>query len=35
MDLGKQFDEVICIGVIHHTDDPSRTFEDLYKHCRP
>jgi SAM-dependent methyltransferase len=35
MDLGRQFDVVMCIGVIHHTDDPDRTFENLYRHCRP
>jgi SAM-dependent methyltransferase len=35
MDLGQQFDYVLCIGVIHHTDDPDRTFESLLRHCRP
>ena len=25
MHLGKDFDIVFCIGVIHHTDDPDRT----------
>lgn len=35
MDLGEQFDVVVCIGVIHHTDDPDRTFESIYRHCRP
>jgi 2-polyprenyl-3-methyl-5-hydroxy-6-metoxy-1,4-benzoquinol methylase len=35
MDLKEQFDVVICIGVIHHTDDPDRTFETLYRHCKP
>ncbi|MBF0323970.1 MAG: class I SAM-dependent methyltransferase [Alphaproteobacteria bacterium] len=35
MDLGRQFDVVVCIGVIHHTDNPTRTFENLYRHCRP
>jgi SAM-dependent methyltransferase len=35
MDLGRQFDVVVCIGVIHHTDDPDRTFANLYAHCRP
>ncbi len=35
MDLGRTFDVVFCIGVIHHTDDPDRTFENLYRHCRP
>ena len=35
MDLGRQYDVVICIGVIHHTDDPDTTFANLYRHCKP
>lgn len=35
MDLGKQFDVVFSIGVIHHTDDPDRTFENIFRHCKP
>ncbi len=35
MDLGKQFDVVYCIGVIHHTDNPDTTFANLLKHCKP
>jgi 2-polyprenyl-3-methyl-5-hydroxy-6-metoxy-1,4-benzoquinol methylase len=35
MKLGEQFDIVICIGVIHHTDDPDACFHTLYDHCRP
>jgi SAM-dependent methyltransferase len=35
MDLGRQFDVVLCVGVIHHTDDPDRAFENIYRHCRP
>lgn len=35
MELGRQFDVVVCIGVIHHTDDPTATFRNLYRHCRP
>jgi SAM-dependent methyltransferase len=35
MDLGRQFDVVLCVGVIHHTDDPDRTFANLYAHCAP
>ena len=35
MDLAEQFDIVICIGVIHHTDDPDLTFNNLYKHLKP
>lgn len=35
MDLGKKFDIVYCIGVLHHTDDPTRTFKNIAKHCKP
>lgn len=35
MDLGRTFDVVICVGVIHHTDDPDRSFKNLVSHCRP
>jgi SAM-dependent methyltransferase len=35
IDLQRQFDVVVCVGVIHHTDDPDRTFENLYRHLRP
>lgn len=35
MDLGRTFDVVFSIGVIHHTDDPDRTFANLYRHLRP
>jgi SAM-dependent methyltransferase len=35
MDLGERFDAVVCVGVIHHTDDPDRTFVNLYRHLRP
>jgi 2-polyprenyl-3-methyl-5-hydroxy-6-metoxy-1,4-benzoquinol methylase len=35
MKLDRQFDVVICIGVIHHTDDPDACFRTLYDHCRP
>ncbi len=35
MDLGRQFDVVFCIGVIHHTSDPDRAFDTLYRHCKP
>jgi SAM-dependent methyltransferase len=34
MDLGKQFDVVNCVGVIHHTDNPDVTFNNLYKHTK-
>ena len=35
LDLGGHFDVVFSIGVIHHTDDPDRTFEAMYRHCKP
>lgn len=35
MDLGRQFDVVFCIGVIHHTDDPDRTFANISHHLKP
>lgn len=35
MDLGRCFDIVFCIGVIHHTDNPGETFENLYRHVKP
>ena len=35
MDLGRRFDVVLCIGVIHHTDDPDHSFDNLYRHLRP
>jgi SAM-dependent methyltransferase len=35
MDLSEQFDIVLCIGVIHHTDDPDKTFQNIYRHCKP
>ena len=34
MDLGKQFDFVFSIGVVHHTDSPDNTFENMKKHTR-
>jgi SAM-dependent methyltransferase len=34
MDLGKQFDIVFSIGVVHHTDDPDATFENMKKHTK-
>jgi SAM-dependent methyltransferase len=33
--LDRQFDAVVCVGVIHHTDDPEATFANLYAHTRP
>jgi SAM-dependent methyltransferase len=35
MDLHRQFDIVFSIGVVHHTDDPDKTFENMKKHTRP
>ncbi len=35
MELNGQFDVVVCIGVIHHTDDPDRTFDAIYRCCKP
>jgi SAM-dependent methyltransferase len=35
MDLGKQFDVVYSIGVLHHTDDPTKSFANIAKHCKP
>jgi SAM-dependent methyltransferase len=34
MDLGKTFDFVFSIGVVHHTDDPDATFENMKKHTK-
>jgi len=35
LDLGRRFDVVFSIGVIHHTDDPDRAVESLARHVRP
>lgn len=35
MNLNRQFDIVFCIGVIHHTDNPDKTFTNMYHHCKP
>jgi SAM-dependent methyltransferase len=35
MDLGTQFDVAYCIGVLHHTDAPERTFRNIVKHVKP
>lgn len=34
MDLGNNFDIVFSIGVIHHTDNPDKTVENLKKHVK-
>lgn len=35
MDLGRQFDVVYSIGVLHHTDDPDVSFRNIARHCKP
>lgn len=35
MDLKKQYDIVISIGVVHHTDYPEKTVENLIRHVKP
>ncbi len=35
MSLGRQFDIVFSVGVVHHTDDPDRTVRNLTAHVRP
>lgn len=35
MDLGKKFDIVFSVGVIHHTDNPDKTFANIKKHLKP
>jgi SAM-dependent methyltransferase len=34
MQAAEPFDVVYCVGVIHHTDDPDRTFENLKRLTR-
>ncbi|HAY33069.1 MAG TPA: hypothetical protein DCY06_02945 [Bacteroidetes bacterium] len=34
MDLGKKFDIVFSIGVVHHTDNPDLTFENMKRHTK-
>jgi SAM-dependent methyltransferase len=34
MDLQKQFDFVFSVGVVHHTDSPDATFENMKKHTK-
>lgn len=34
MNLSKRYDIVFSIGVIHHTDDPEKTFENLKRHVK-
>lgn len=35
MDLGRGFDVVVAVGVVHHTDDPDRTVANLKRHLHP
>lgn len=35
VDLGRQFDIVYCIGVLHHTDNPNASFANIARHCKP
>jgi SAM-dependent methyltransferase len=35
MKLNKTFDVVNCVGTIHHTDNPTETFWNLYNHLKP
>lgn len=35
VDFPEPFDAVYCIGVIHHTDDPDKTFANLARLTRP
>lgn len=34
MQLGDTFDVVYSIGVLHHTDDPKASFENITRHCK-
>lgn len=34
MELGEKFDVVNCVGTIHHTDNPSLTFKNLFNHLK-
>lgn len=35
MDLGRRFDVVLSVGVVHHTDEPDRTVANLIRHVKP
>ena len=35
LDLGRQFDVVYSVGVLHHTDDPGLCFQNLARHVKP
>ncbi len=33
MNLGRTFDVVYSIGVLHHTNDPTKSFQNIARHC--
>jgi ubiquinone/menaquinone biosynthesis C-methylase UbiE len=35
MNLNREFDIVYSIGVLHHTDDPTASFKNIVRHCKP
>jgi SAM-dependent methyltransferase len=35
MDLGRKFDIVFSVGVVHHTDNPDATIQNLKRHVKP
>lgn len=35
MSLGREFDIVFSIGVVHHTDNPDKTIENMKAHLKP
>lgn len=35
MNLGRQYDIVFSIGVVHHTDSPDKTVKNMTKHVKP
>lgn len=35
MRLSDQYDVVFSIGVLHHTDDPDKSFENIKRHAKP
>lgn len=35
MEIGRQFDIVFSIGVVHHTDNPDKTIHNLKRHTKP
>ena len=35
MSLGQKLAVAFCVGVSHHTDNPTRTFENIYRHLKP